>query len=181
VTAVCRSSHDRPLRDRRRRGRGPLGISRYADAKRPAAGTMQKGLSCALYAFNCGRDMIRRLVWSSTHVLPSSDQRRVDRQTHREAVVCGSWMCRPWLPTSRCKGTGSSAAARTILTINASLRSSSRFACYQCAAQHHARGLSGDLLYCAVSDTAWDELLELTLLLQPSSAHNTPLMSRPAP
>jgi anti-sigma factor RsiW len=39
----------------------------------------------------------------------------------------------------------------------------------------------GDLVYCAVSDTAWDELLGLTRLLQDLSAHDTPLMARPAP
>jgi anti-sigma factor RsiW len=39
----------------------------------------------------------------------------------------------------------------------------------------------GDLVYCAVSDTAWDELLGLPRLLQELSAHDTPLMVRPAP
>jgi anti-sigma factor RsiW len=46
---------------------------------------------------------------------------------------------------------------------------------------HLAFWKTGDLVYCAVSDTAWDELLELTRLLQDLSAHDTPLMARPAP
>jgi anti-sigma factor RsiW len=46
---------------------------------------------------------------------------------------------------------------------------------------HLAFWKSGDLVYCAVSDTAWDELLELPRLLQDLSAHDTPLMARPAP
>ena len=46
---------------------------------------------------------------------------------------------------------------------------------------HLAFWKMGDLVYCAVSDTAWDELLELTRLLQDLSAHDAPLMARPVP
>ena len=46
---------------------------------------------------------------------------------------------------------------------------------------HLAFWKTGDVVYCAVSDTAWDELLELTRLLQDLSAHDAPLMARPVP
>jgi anti-sigma factor RsiW len=46
---------------------------------------------------------------------------------------------------------------------------------------HLAFWKTGDLVYCAVSDTAWDELLGLTRLLQDLSAHDTALMAPPAP
>ncbi len=46
---------------------------------------------------------------------------------------------------------------------------------------HLAFWRMGDLVYCAVSDTAWDELLGLTRLLQDLSAHDTPLMAPPVP
>jgi len=46
---------------------------------------------------------------------------------------------------------------------------------------HLAFWKMGDLVYCAVSDTAWDELLELTRLLQDLSAHDNPPMARAAP
>jgi anti-sigma factor RsiW len=45
---------------------------------------------------------------------------------------------------------------------------------------HLAFWKTGDLVYCAVSDTAWDELLGLTRLLQDLSAHDTTLMAQPA-
>jgi anti-sigma factor RsiW len=46
---------------------------------------------------------------------------------------------------------------------------------------HLAFWKAGDLMYCAVSDTAWAELLELTRLLRDLSAQDTPSMARPAP
>jgi len=46
---------------------------------------------------------------------------------------------------------------------------------------HLAFWKMGDLVYCAVSDTAWDELLGLIRLLQDSSAHEAALTAPPAP
>jgi anti-sigma factor RsiW len=46
---------------------------------------------------------------------------------------------------------------------------------------HLAFWKTGDLVYCAVSDSAWDELFELTRLLRDVSAHDTPPMASPAP
>jgi anti-sigma factor RsiW len=46
---------------------------------------------------------------------------------------------------------------------------------------HLAFWKTEDLVYCAVSDTAWDELFGLTRLMQDLSAQDTPLRAPPAP